>query len=58
MQRMAAAASAVGAADLADPPMPSRRLACAGQMLVGLLVAAIGAYHFAERSAGAVRRSA
>ncbi|WP_138430081.1 MULTISPECIES: hypothetical protein [Streptomyces] len=58
MQRVAAAASAVGAADLADPPLPSRRLACVGRMRVGLLVAAIGVRHVAERSAGAARRSA
>ncbi|MFD5477865.1 hypothetical protein [Streptomyces hawaiiensis] len=51
-------ASVGGAADLADRPTPLMNLAHAGQMLVGLLVAAIGAYHVAERSAGAARRSA
>jgi hypothetical protein len=51
-------ASVGGVADLADRPTPLMNLAYAGQMLVGLLVAAIGAYHFAERSAGAARRSA
>ncbi|MER7476728.1 hypothetical protein ABTX60_03555 [Streptomyces sp. NPDC126510] len=51
-------ASVAGTADLADRPTPLMHLAYAGQMLVGLLVAAIGAYHFAERSAGAARRSA
>ncbi|MEV3969790.1 hypothetical protein AB0K68_16825 [Streptomyces sp. NPDC050698] len=50
-------ASAGGVADLADRPTPLMNLAYAGQMLVGLLVAAAGAYHFAERSAGASRRA-
>ncbi|MEU3886539.1 hypothetical protein [Streptomyces sp. NPDC029041] len=51
-------ASVAGTADLADRPTPLMHLAYAGQMLVGLLVAAIGVYHFAERSAGAARRTA
>ncbi len=51
-------ASLGGVADLADRPTPLMHLAYAGQMLVGLLVAAIGVYHFAERSAGAARRAA
>ncbi|MEU3935283.1 hypothetical protein AB0E85_25120 [Streptomyces sp. NPDC029044] len=51
-------ASLSGVADLADRPTPLMHLAYAGQMLVGLLVAAIGAYHVAERSAGAARRAA
>lgn len=51
-------ASAVGVADLADRPTPLMNLAYAGQMLVGLLVAAIGAYSFAERSARVARRAA
>jgi hypothetical protein len=51
-------ASLGGVADLADRPTPLMHLAYAGQMLVGLLVAAIGAHHFAERSAGAARRAA
>ncbi|WP_039932172.1 hypothetical protein [Streptomyces viridochromogenes] len=46
-----------GVEDLADRPTPLMNLAYAGQMLVGLLVAAIGAYCFAERSARAVRRA-
>ncbi|GAA4338363.1 hypothetical protein GCM10023086_72690 [Streptomyces venetus] len=46
-----------GAEDLADRATPLMNLAYAGQMLVGLLVAAIGAYYFAERSARAVRRA-
>ncbi|MET9764008.1 hypothetical protein ABZ016_33985 [Streptomyces sp. NPDC006372] len=46
-----------GAADLADRPTPLMNLAYAGQMLVGLLVAAICVYSFAERSARAVRRA-
>ncbi|MGW0498156.1 hypothetical protein ACWD0Z_22855 [Streptomyces sp. NPDC003007] len=50
-------ASVGGAADLADRPTPSMNLAYAGQMLVGLLVAAIGAYHLAERSAAGARRA-
>ncbi|MEG8280139.1 hypothetical protein [Streptomyces sp. AHA2] len=47
-----------GMEDIADRPTPLTSLAYAGQMLVGLLVAAIGAHHVAERSAGAVRRAA
>ncbi|MEU7720862.1 hypothetical protein [Streptomyces tibetensis] len=56
--RGAVAAPAVGATDLADPPVPSRHLTRAGLMPVGLLVAVIGVHPFAERSAGAARRSA
>ncbi|MFF6917316.1 hypothetical protein [Streptomyces sp. NPDC012466] len=51
-------ASVGGVTDLADRPTPLMNLAYAGQMLVGLLVAAIGAYHLAERSAEAARRAA
>ncbi|MEW2809702.1 hypothetical protein AB0929_21745 [Streptomyces massasporeus] len=51
-------ASLGGPADLADRTTPLMNLAYAGQMLVGLLVAAIGVYHFAERSAGTARRAA
>ncbi|MFI6805809.1 hypothetical protein ACIBO6_12455 [Streptomyces luteogriseus] len=51
-------ASLGGPTDLADRPTPLMNLAYAGQMLVGLLVAAIGVYHFAERSARAARRAA
>ena len=51
-------ASLGGPADLADRPTPLMNLAYAGQMLVGLLVAAIGVYHFAERSARTARRAA
>ncbi|WP_031109052.1 hypothetical protein [Streptomyces sp. NRRL S-146] len=51
-------ASLGGPADLADRATPLMNLAYAGQMLVGLLVAAIGVYHFAERSAGTARRAA
>ncbi|MFJ8052327.1 hypothetical protein [Streptomyces luteogriseus] len=51
-------ASLGGPADLADGPTPLMNLAYAGQMLVGLLVAAIGVYHFAERSARTARRAA
>ncbi|AXE84976.1 hypothetical protein [Streptomyces sp. Go-475] len=51
-------ASLGGAGNIADRPTPLMSLAYAGQMLVGLLVAAIGAYSFAERSARAGRRAA
>ncbi|MFB6845550.1 hypothetical protein ACFCXS_11915 [Streptomyces sp. NPDC056373] len=51
-------ASVAGPADLADRPTQLRHRAYAGRMLVGLLVAAIGVHRFAERSAGAARRSA
>ncbi|MEU6684826.1 hypothetical protein [Streptomyces sp. NPDC046832] len=51
-------ASLGGPADLSDRATPLMNLAYCGQMLVGLLIAAIGAYHFAERSAGAARRAA
>ncbi|MDQ0712489.1 hypothetical protein QFZ55_001941 [Streptomyces luteogriseus] len=51
-------ASLGGPADLADRLTPLMNLAYAGQMLVGLLVAAIGVYHFAERSARTARRAA
>ncbi|GAA2281606.1 hypothetical protein GCM10010234_18540 [Streptomyces hawaiiensis] len=51
-------ASLGGPADLADRATPLMNLAYAGQMLVGLLVAAIGVHHFAERSAGTARRAA
>ena len=50
-------ASLGGPADLADRPTPLMNLAYAGQMLVGLLVAAIGVHHFAERSARTARRT-
>ncbi|MFC9127501.1 hypothetical protein ACFT4A_11695 [Streptomyces sp. NPDC057099] len=50
-------ASLGGVEDLADRPTPLMSLAYAGQMLVGLLVAAIGVYHFAERSARTARRA-
>ncbi|MFH9016223.1 hypothetical protein ACH4C6_33180 [Streptomyces sp. NPDC017943] len=51
-------ASLGGAQDIADRPTPLLSLAYAGQMLVGLLVAAVVARHLAERSAGAARRAA
>jgi hypothetical protein len=51
-------ASLGGVEDIADRPTPLMYLAYAGQMLVGFLVAAIGAYYFAERSARAARRAA
>ncbi|GGW86087.1 hypothetical protein [Streptomyces lomondensis] len=51
-------ASLGGVEDIADRPTPLMSLAYAGQMLVGLLVAAIGVYYFAERSARAARRAA
>ncbi|MEU6178205.1 hypothetical protein [Streptomyces coeruleorubidus] len=51
-------ASLGGVEDIADRPTPLMNLAYAGQMLVGFLIAAIGAYYFAERSAGAARRAA
>jgi hypothetical protein len=51
-------ASLGGPADLADRLTPLMNLAYAGQMLVGLLVAAIGVYHVAERSARTARRAA
>ncbi|MGW0614597.1 hypothetical protein [Streptomyces sp. NPDC002788] len=51
-------ASLGGVEDIADRPTPLMNLAYAGQMLVGSLVAAIGAYYFAERSARAARRAA
>ncbi|GAA2898603.1 MULTISPECIES: hypothetical protein [Streptomyces] len=51
-------ASLGGVEDLADRPTPLMSLAYAGQMLVGFLVAAIGSYYFAERSARAARRAA
>ncbi|MGW3987744.1 hypothetical protein [Streptomyces sp. NPDC004830] len=51
-------ASLGGAQDIADRPTPLMSLAYAGQMLVGLLVAAVVARHLAERSAGAARRAA
>ncbi|MFC9683853.1 hypothetical protein [Streptomyces sp. NPDC056948] len=51
-------ASLGGVEDLADRPTPLMSLAYAGQMLVGFLVAAIGVYYFAERSARAARRTA
>ncbi|MGA5361922.1 hypothetical protein [Streptomyces purpurascens] len=53
-----ALASLGGVEDLADRPTPLMSLAYAGQMLVGFLVAAIGVYYFAERSARAARRAA
>ncbi len=51
-------ASLGGVEDIADRPTPLMSLAYAGQMLVGFLVAAIGVYSFAERSARAARRTA
>jgi hypothetical protein len=51
-------ASLAGVEDIADRPTPLMNLAYAGQMLVGSLVAAIGVYYFAERSARAGRRAA
>ncbi|MEU6913726.1 hypothetical protein [Streptomyces olindensis] len=51
-------ASLGGVENIADRPTPLMSLAYAVQMLVGFLVAAVGAYSFAERSAGAVRRAA
>ncbi|MFC9510193.1 hypothetical protein [Streptomyces sp. NPDC057002] len=51
-------ASLGGVEDLADRPTPLMSLAYAGQMLVGFLVAAIGVYYFAERSARAARQAA
>ncbi|MBB4716100.1 hypothetical protein BJ965_005982 [Streptomyces luteogriseus] len=51
-------ASLGGPADLADRLTPLMNLAYAGQMLAGLLVAAIGVYHVAERSARTARRLA
>jgi hypothetical protein len=51
-------ASLGGVEDIADRPTPLMNLAYAGQMLVGFLVAAIGVYYFAERSARAARRTA
>ncbi|WP_461085515.1 hypothetical protein [Streptomyces deserti] len=51
-------ASLGGVADIADRPTPLMHLAYAGQMIVGILVAAIGAYYFAERSAGTPKRPA
>ncbi|MET9682547.1 hypothetical protein [Streptomyces coeruleorubidus] len=51
-------ASLGGVEDISDRPTPLMNLAYAGQMLVGFLVAALGVYYFAERSAGAARRAA
>ncbi|MFF9811463.1 hypothetical protein ACF1G5_41375 [Streptomyces coeruleorubidus] len=50
--------ASLGGGDIADRPTPLMNLAYAGQMLAGFLVAAIGAYYFAERSARAARRTA
>ncbi|MGW0863607.1 hypothetical protein [Streptomyces sp. NPDC002611] len=50
-------ASLGGVEDLADRPTPLMSLAYAGQMLVGFLVAALGVYWFAERSARTARRA-
>ncbi|UOB13776.1 hypothetical protein MQE23_34040 [Streptomyces sp. HP-A2021] len=50
--------ASLGGGDIADRPTPLMGLAYAGQMLVGFLVAAIGVYFFAERSARAARRAA
>ncbi|MFE1327509.1 hypothetical protein [Streptomyces sp. NPDC058741] len=44
--------------DIAERPTPLMNLVYAGQMLVGFLVAALGAYYLAERSARAARRAA
>jgi hypothetical protein len=51
-------ASLGGVKDIADRPTPLMSLAYAGQMLSGFLVAALGAYFFAERAAGSARRTA
>ncbi|MEU0190512.1 hypothetical protein ABZ250_11720 [Streptomyces afghaniensis] len=51
-------ASLGGVEDIADRPTPLMNLAYAGQMLVGVLVAAIGVHYFAERSAKAARPAA
>ncbi|MFF4351893.1 hypothetical protein [Streptomyces sp. NPDC001530] len=45
-------ASLGGVDDIADRPTQLMNLAYAGQMIVGILVATVGAYFFAERSAG------
>ncbi|MFI8303535.1 hypothetical protein ACIF80_08800 [Streptomyces sp. NPDC085927] len=51
--------ASIGAVDdIADQPTALMHLTYSGQMIVGILVAAIGAHHFAERSAGTARRRA
>ncbi|MXM63121.1 hypothetical protein GR925_06575 [Streptomyces sp. HUCO-GS316] len=47
-----------GVDDIADRPTQLMNLAYAGEMIVGILVATIGAYFFAERSARAPQPSA
>ncbi|MGW0759202.1 hypothetical protein ACWD1Y_22480 [Streptomyces sp. NPDC002814] len=47
-----ALASLTGVDDIADRPTPVMHLAYAGQMIVGILVATLGAHFLAERSAG------
>ncbi|MDG4863369.1 hypothetical protein P8605_35040 [Streptomyces sp. T-3] len=44
-------ASLTGVDDLADRPTPLMNLTYSGQMIVGILVAALGAYFLAERTA-------
>jgi hypothetical protein len=53
-----AAASLVPSADPADRPTELMYLAYAGQMIVGLLVATVGAHYLAKRSATAAERPA
>ncbi|MFE9921314.1 hypothetical protein ACFYQA_06965 [Streptomyces sp. NPDC005774] len=51
--------ASIGAVDdVADQPTALMHLTYSGQMIVGILVAAVGAHHFAERSTGAARRRA
>ncbi|MFI1167854.1 hypothetical protein ACH4UM_30720 [Streptomyces sp. NPDC020801] len=45
-----------GVDDLADRPTQLMNLTYAGQMISGILVAALGAHFFAERSAGTPKR--
>ncbi|MFF4258106.1 hypothetical protein ACFY1L_43675 [Streptomyces sp. NPDC001663] len=49
-------ASLTGVDDIADRPTQLMNLAYAGQMTVGILVATVGAYYFAERSSGAASK--
>ncbi|POX46769.1 hypothetical protein C3489_31240 [Streptomyces sp. Ru71] len=53
-----AVASLTGVEDIADRPTPLMDLTYAGHMIVGMLVAVVGGYFLAERSASAGRRSA
>jgi hypothetical protein len=48
-------ASLGGGDDIADRPTQLMNLTYAGQMIVGILVATVGAYYFAERSAEAAK---